>query len=144
MKYCYACGHRTGGEPLFCNFCGRSYDVKLCPKLHANPRTAEACSQCGNRDLSIPQPRIPILWGFLAVLVQAVFGLLLLSLSLRLIAAFLNDLATRSAAPDRLLVGVFIAVILWAFWIMLPDASRWIIHRSLIQKSGLSNADNPR
>jgi len=144
MKYCYACGHRTGGEPLFCNFCGRSYDVKLCPKLHANPRTAEACSQCGSRDLSIPQPRIPILWGFLAVLVQAVFGLLLLSLSLRLIAAFRNDLATRSAAPDRLLVGVFIAVILWAFWIMLPDASRWIIHRSLVQKSGLSNRHDSR
>ncbi|SRR5258707_9721028 len=144
MKYCYACGHRTGGEPLFCNSCGRSYAVKLCPKLHTNPRTAEACSQCGSRDLSIPQPRIPILWGFLAVLVQAVFGLLLLSLSLRIIAAFLNDLATRSAASDRQLVGVFIVMILWAFWTMLPDTSRWIIHRSLIQKSGLSNGDNPR
>jgi len=118
--------------------------VKLCPKIHANPRTAEACSQCGSRDLSIPQPRIPIFWGFLAVLVQAVFGLLLLSLSLRIIAAFLNDLATRSAAPDRLLVGVFIVMILWAFWIMLPDAFRWIIHRSLIQKSGLSNRHDSR
>src|SRR5712691_11570899 len=135
MKYCYACGHRTGGEPLFCNSCGRSYDVKLCPKLHVNPRTAEACSQCGIRDLSIPQPRIPVLWRFLALLVQALVGLLLVSLSIPLIVAFLSDLARRSRVPDRLLLGVFAVIILWAFWVMLPDISRWIIHRSLLKKS---------
>jgi hypothetical protein len=144
MKYCYACGHRTGGEPLFCNYCGRSYDVKLCPKLHANPRTAEACSQCGIRDLSIPQPTIPILWLFLALLVQTVFALLLLSLSLPLVIAFLSDLARRSQITDRLFVGVFVVIILWAFWFMLPDASRWIIHRLLIKKSDSRDGRSPR
>ena len=144
MKYCYACGHRMGGEPLFCNFCGRSYDVKLCPKLHVNPRTAEACSHCGSRDLSIPQPRVPILWRLLALLAQAVFGVLLLSLSVPLIAAFLNDLSKRSAIPDRLLAGIFILVLLWSLWVILPDISRWIIHRALIQKSGSFNDHDSR
>src|SRR5579863_9359147 len=59
MKYCFNCSRMTPGEPLFCNSCGRSYDVKLCPRHHMNPRTAEACSQCGSRDLSTPQPRVP-------------------------------------------------------------------------------------
>ena len=144
MKYCYACGHRTGGEPLFCNFCGRSYNVKLCPKLHINPRTAEACSQCGDRDLSVPQPRIPVLWQLLALLTQTVCGLIFLSLSLPLIVAFLGDLATRSRVPDGLLVGLFIVIILWAFWTMLPDFSRWMIHRSLIKKSDSHNGETPQ
>src|SRR5690349_4041653 len=59
MKFCYHCGHLTPGEPIFCNSCGRSYNVKLCSRLHANPRSAEVCSQCGSRDLSTPQPRVP-------------------------------------------------------------------------------------
>jgi hypothetical protein len=142
MKYCYACGHKTQGEPLYCNSCGRSYDAKLCSKLHVNPRAAAACSQCGSRDLSIPQPKIPVLWVFLALLAQAVFGLLCLSLSLPLIVAFLNDAARRSPIPDRLFLGMFVLVLLWALWVMLPDLSRRIIRRSLIKKSGLSNHQN--
>jgi hypothetical protein len=58
MKYCHHCGRLTSGEPMFCQFCGRSYDVKLCPRLHANPRWAEVCSQCGSRELSTPQPKV--------------------------------------------------------------------------------------
>ena len=142
MKYCYACGHETGGEPLFCNSCGRSYDVKLCPKLHSNPRTAEACSQCGSRELSVPQPRVLLLWRLLALLIQAVSGLLLLSLSLPVVAAFLDDLSRRSGLPDRLLGGMFILLVLWSFWIVLPEVSRWMIHRSLIQKSGSGKGQN--
>src|SRR2546427_7721468 len=70
MKYCYECGCTTAGEPLFCNFCGRSYAAKLCPKLHVNPRLAEACSQCGSRDLSTPQPKVPVRWRILAFVAQ--------------------------------------------------------------------------
>jgi len=142
MKYCYACGHRTGGEPLFCNSCGRSYDVKLCPKLHVNPRIAEACSQCGSRDLSVPQPRVPVLWQFLAILGQTVSGLLLLCVSVPVLGVFFTDLSVHTVISDWLFVGIFLLVVLWSFWIMLPDASRWIIHRSLIQKSGLFNGRN--
>ena len=116
--------------------------MKLCPKLHMNPRTAEACSQCGTRDLSIPQPRVPILWHFLAVLAQALSGLLMLCISVPLLAVFLTDLSLHSAIPDRLLLGIFLVVILWSSWTLLPDASRWIIHRSLIKKSGLFDGRN--
>ena len=55
MRYCFSCRHITSGKPLFCNHCGRSYNVKFCPRLHVNPRGAEACSQCGSQELSMPQ-----------------------------------------------------------------------------------------
>jgi hypothetical protein len=136
MKYCYACGHTTGGNPLFCNSCGCSYNVKLCPKLHVNPRIAEACSRCGSRDLSTPQPRVPVSWRLLAVLAQAVSGLFLVYLSVSLLAAFLEDWTRRTATPDRLIVGLFVFIVLWGSWALLPDGCQWIIHRSLMRKSG--------
>jgi len=74
MKYCHHCGRLTPGEPLFCQSCGRTYDVKLCSRLHVNSRSAEVCSQCGSRDLSTPQPKVP-LWtkGFELLLRGTVF-----------------------------------------------------------------------
>ena len=96
MKFCYECGRITGGEPLFCNFCGRSYDVKLCPKLHANPRFAEACSRCGSRDLSIPQPKVPFAFRPAAWLAQGLSGLLLALVSIRFALLLIGVLAAHS------------------------------------------------
>ncbi len=42
MRYCNQCHRITAGEPLFCNFCGRSYDFKLCP------HSASESAQCRN------------------------------------------------------------------------------------------------
>jgi RNA polymerase subunit RPABC4/transcription elongation factor Spt4 len=61
MKYCNRCHKLTLGEPVFCNYCGSSYGIKLCGRLHSNPRSAQACSQCGSRDFSNPHPKIPII-----------------------------------------------------------------------------------
>lgn len=54
MRYCRNCRKFTAGAPLYCQFCGRSYGVKLCPRGHRNPRASNACSECGSRDLSTP------------------------------------------------------------------------------------------
>jgi hypothetical protein len=87
MKDCYQCGKLTAGEPLYCNHCGRSYDVKLCPRHHQNPRGAEGCSQCGSRELSTPQPKLPMSWRLAALLLQFVLGILLVYGSLSLLIA---------------------------------------------------------
>jgi hypothetical protein len=129
---------------LFCNSCGRSYGVNLCPKLHANPRLAEACSQCGSRDLSIPQPKIPVSWRFLVVLVQVVSGILILCFSVPLLVTFFADLSLGSAPSDPLFLGVFTIVILCSLWFILPDVSRRIIHRSLMPKAGSLLSHNSR
>jgi hypothetical protein len=144
MKFCYACGHTTGGGPLFCNSCGGSYDVKLCPKLHANPRLAEACSQCGSRDLSVPQPRVPLSWHVLVLITEGVSGLLLFCFSFPILLVFLTDLFRGSAIGNRLSPGAISATVLWSLWTELPGTCRQIIHRSLLRKSGFIDNANTR
>jgi hypothetical protein len=119
----------TEGEPLFCNSCGRSYDVRLCPRLHENPRGAECCSQCGSRELSTPQPKIPASWQLLAILIRLGLGLLLFYATLKLIVALL-----LTPVFQMLLVyfGIMLAG-LWALYRKLPewmqDALRSLWHK---------------
>ena len=117
MKYCYQCGKMTAGEPLYCGTCGRPYDVKLCPRQHVNPRGAEVCSQCGSRELSTPQPKIPMSLRLLALLARLGLGLLLFYASLSLVIALI-----RTPEVQRALVafGLLLAV-LWWLWSKLPD-----------------------
>ena len=132
MRYCNQCGKMTAGDALYCGHCGRTYDVRLCPRQHANPRGATVCSKCGSRELSTPQPAIPIVLRFLALMVRLVLGLLLFYATLCLFIAL-----ARSAAVQQFLVacGVLLAI-LWTLWSKLPDWSRealrnfWIKQRS--------------
>jgi DNA-directed RNA polymerase subunit RPC12/RpoP len=107
----------TAGEPLFCATCGRTYDVKLCPRLHMNPRGVEICSKCGSRDLSTPQPKIPMSWRLLAILARIGLGLVLFYASLALVIALIRTPEVQKAlvALGMLLAG------LWLFWCKLPD-----------------------
>jgi hypothetical protein len=115
--YCYNCGHLTPGEPVFCNYCGRSYDVKRCPRLHANSRGADVCSKCGSRELSRPQPKVPAAWKLLAILIRMGLGILLVSATL----TFLIALA-RFPQLKQTLVGFGLLLLgLWMLWSKLPD-----------------------
>src|SRR2546425_1273960 len=121
MNYCYECGYTTAGEPLFCNSCGRSYDAKLCPKLHVNPRLAEACSHCGSRDLSTPQPRVPVAWKLLALLVQFTSAALLAVLSLPVILGIFKELLAGTKIDNgRIVLGSFLTAH-WCACPVLPD-----------------------
>ena len=126
MNYCYQCGRMTAGEPLFCNFCGRSYDVKLCPRLHANPRSAEVCSKCGSRELSTPQPKVPMSWRLFAILARLGLGLLLFYASLSVLIALIR---TPQFQQGLVALGMVLGA-LWWLWTKLPDWFREII-RSL-------------
>jgi ribosomal protein L40E len=117
MNYCMNCGHMTPGEPMYCGKCGRSYDSKLCPRLHRNPRGAEVCSKCGSRELSTPQPKIPMSWRLLAILARLGFGLLLFYASLCLVIALI-----RTPEVQRALVALGLLLAgLWWLWSKLPD-----------------------
>jgi|SRR5579864_2077476 hypothetical protein len=135
MKYCYSCGRETGGEPLFCNFCARSYDVKLCPKFHVNPRFAEACSQCGSRELSIPHPKVPLSWQLSALLAYVLAGVFLTYISVPLVFGFLKNLFSHSEVHKSLILRGLALVTLWTLWVILPDLFRRIIRRSLNRRN---------
>src|SRR3984885_5304859 len=117
LSYCYNCGKFTGGKPLFCGHCGRSFDVKLCPRLHRNPRGAEVCSQCGSREMSTPQPKIPLSWGLLAPVVRLALGLGLFYVSLSLLVA----LVRTPQFQELLVLTGFMVGGLWWLYSRLPD-----------------------
>src|ERR1700676_3131019 len=128
MKFCYACGHTRGGEPLFCNSCGCSFDVKLCPKLHMNPRLAEACSQCGTRDLSTPQPRVPMRWQLLAVLTQFLSGIFIALLTLLVLLQLLKGFFSNPKIHHSQMILILLLTALWSIWSILPGCFRRAIY----------------
>jgi len=60
MRRCNDCRRKSPDEALFCRFCAATFDLKLCPHRHPNPRDARYCTQCGSHELSRPHhaPRI--------------------------------------------------------------------------------------
>ena len=130
MKFCYQCGRVTAGEALFCSSCGRTYDVKLCPRLHANPRSAEVCSQCGSRELSTPQPRVSVWWKVLEFLAKIVFGVFLGYLTL---AGFVGLLTTPQFQNALFVFAILIGLLCW-LWSLLPEWFRNLVRRSLRRK----------
>lgn len=134
MKFCYYCGHLTPGEPLFCNSCGRTYNVKLCPARHPNPRRAEVCSQCGSRDFSTPQPRVPLSTRCFAFLLRIVIGVLLVYLAVAFLIVLAKGLLASPHASNALLcVGILAALLYW-IWDQLPHWMRKLIQRMVGEK----------
>jgi hypothetical protein len=127
MKYCYECGRITAGEPRYCQFCGRTYDVKLCPRRHENPRFAEVCSQCGSRELSTPQPKVSVLWKIAEFFVRGLLGLLVVYVVLSFIYGLLSSPETGNA----LLAFLLLLVPLVILWSMVPDWCKRLVRRAL-------------
>jgi len=134
MKYCYHCGHITPGEPLFCNSCGRTYDVKLCSGRHPNVRSAEVCSQCGSRDLSTPQPRVPVWTRAFVFLMKVVLAVLFAYLGLLFLIVLLKGIVASQQAINVLLsLAIFGGLLCW-LWNQLPQWVRKIVTRMVGRK----------
>lgn len=55
MRYCAYCKRLNVGCPTFCQYCGRSFNVRICKGCgHMNPVEALACRKCGRSNLSEP------------------------------------------------------------------------------------------
>jgi hypothetical protein len=130
MRICYHCGRATSGQPLFCNHCGRSYNVKLCPRLHPNPRGASVCCACGSRDLSIPHPRLPFWFRPLLFFSGIVPGIALLLISVFYVGYFFFHLISD---PNTLLIPMLWGLLLgisWLIWMHIPFAVVRLMRRT--------------
>jgi hypothetical protein len=134
MKYCHHCHRVTTGEPLFCNSCGRSYDYKLCPHRHPNPRTAEVCSQCGSRELSAPHPRVPLWLSPLLVLLSGLPGIALLAITVLLLIGLLNTLLTNQQLLFEFMMLGLMVGFLWWMYMHLPGFLRRAITKLLLRR----------
>lgn len=129
MRYCNQCHRITPGEPMFCNFCGRSYDFKLCPSRHPNPRNAEVCNQCGSRELSTPHPRVPLWLVPMVALLTVLPGLLLAGVTVLFLIGLVNALVHSPQALFQLmLIGLMISF-LWYLYMHLPAFLRRFLSR---------------
>jgi RNA polymerase subunit RPABC4/transcription elongation factor Spt4 len=127
MRYCNHCHRITTGEPPFCNFCGRSYDFKLCPHRHPNPRSAEVCNQCGSRELTTPQPEVPFWMACLLAVLSVLPGVLLLLLTVMFFLGFLRVLLTSQQLMfEFMLVGLVIAFLWWLYMQLPGFLRRWL------------------
>ena len=138
MRLCFACHRITTGDPLFCNHCGRSYDSKLCNRLHPNPRSAEVCAQCGSRELSTPQPRASWYLRPLLLLVAPLQGLILWLGTVAFFFAFLKVLVTDPRLLFPMMVLGLIIGMLWLIYVHLPSpakkGARWIARKAVGRK----------
>jgi hypothetical protein len=117
----------TSGEPLFCNFCGRSYDSKLCPHRHPNPRNAEICSQCGSRELSTPHPHVPFWLAPLVRLLTALPGLLLVTASILFVFGLIRTLLINQALLFQAFLAGLMLAFLWYLYMHLPAFLRRLL-----------------
>ena len=129
MRYCHQCHRITSGEPLFCNFCGRSYDSKLCPHRHPNPRSAEVCNQCGSRELSTPHPRVPLWLLPLILFLTALPGLILWLLTVLFFIGFVNALVSSPELLFQFMLIALLLAFLWYLYMHLPAFLRRFISR---------------
>ena len=130
MRYCTRCRRITPGQPLYCNHCGASYDVKLCPRRHVNPREAEVCGVCGSRDLSRPAPALPFGLRVLAFFASWIPLLILFLFSLALFSRLLEVLLTDHVIQTRLLILVLLFSLLTFLYSKFPKPLQRLIHSS--------------
>jgi len=82
MKYCVFCRRMNPGRPTYCQFCGRTFWVKICSHCReVNPSHALVCRNCGSAELSEISGSIPRWLVFLNILC----GILALTLIIGLI-----------------------------------------------------------
>lgn len=124
MRYCTSCRRLSAGTPLFCIGCGRTFRVRLCPRLHQNSRRAEVCAQCGSRDLTEPAARARstdrIVVLALRVLPVALVVIVPAIAMLAIVRAVLID---PELQREVMAMAVLITAATWA-WRQLPGAVR--------------------
>lgn len=142
MRYCNNCHRITEGDPLFCQFCARTFDVKLCPHRHVNPRIAVVCTECGSRDLSTPAPPVRPLTRLLLFLLSVAPGVLLLAMTVLIVVGFINVIFTDPAMLFRFLILVLLVGILWRIYMQFPPPLRSLLKNIWPKKR--SRQDRPR
>jgi hypothetical protein len=141
MKYCYQCSRISPGDPLFCNSCGRSFDKKLCPRHHPNPRSAEICSRCGSRELSTPQPKVSFGWKILEWFARMSLGGVLIVLAIWFAYELLAELLGSPVVESGLvLLGILLFILAW-IWGKLPEWFRKFVRRQLHKRRNRHEAE---
>ncbi|MFA6130484.1 MAG: zinc ribbon domain-containing protein [Candidatus Omnitrophota bacterium] len=79
MRYCPYCQRINPGKPLYCQYCAKTFEARICSKCRSvNSKAALACGKCGSFELSDIAGEIP----FWAILLKVLFWLFLVLLAI--------------------------------------------------------------
>ena len=134
MRLCFSCRRVTPGAPSYCHYCGKTYNVRLCSRGHINPRSANVCSQCGSKELSTPQRKIPFLLKPLIFLLSHLVGIILLLSLVGFLGFFVYKLFIDPNGLLPLMCLGFLLGPLLLVWMMLPGLIRNPIKRVFRRK----------
>lgn len=129
MRYCNSCRKVTSGDPAYCNYCGKSYDIKLCGRGHPNNRSADVCSTCGSRELSTPHPKPSWKLRIFQVCALIVPFVVLTVLTLAYIGVFVRALFLNSSSLLPLMLLGLVLALLWLLWMHLSAMIREALFR---------------
>lgn len=99
------------------------------------------CSQCGSRDLSTPEPNVPLWATFVEIILQYGPGLLLLVITVLFGLAFLQALLTSDEFLGRFLVLTLVLAIVWWLYMKLPRFVRRGIGQGVRKLSGRNSGE---
>ena len=105
MRFCPHCRRLNPGRPMICHYCGRTWQVRLCPRGHENPPDSHFCGICGSADLSETAGPVPF-WIWLIRIASLIIFIVFIA-SLRLPEFHLTDqISALVIAITILLVGI--------------------------------------
>jgi RNA polymerase subunit RPABC4/transcription elongation factor Spt4 len=120
MRFCPHCRRLNPGRPMICHYCGRTWQVRLCPRGHENPSDSQFCGICGSADLSETAGPVPF-WIWLIRIASLIIFIVFIA-SLRLPEFHLTDqINALVIAITILLVGINMALSI------LPGQARKIV-----------------
>ena len=113
MKRCTHCRRFTAGDPTYCPYCGHTYNVRLCPRGHRNPRGTAFCRDCGSGELSTPGPP-ETLGSRLTTWLLKVGAIFLLALAaLAVVASVLQSLDGAQLVSDLFPLLLLLTLLSW-------------------------------
>ncbi len=113
MRYCPFCHRWNLDRPQLCNYCGRSWYHRLCPRGHENPPDAQFCGICGSADLTDTAGPRP-LW---LTILRAILLLILLLLPVTVGVLGLQHISDLLAALAPFLIAT--VMLLMAYHLVL-------------------------
>jgi hypothetical protein len=98
---------------MFCPYCGRTYNVKICGRGHINARTVQFCPQCGSAEFSTPAAVDPLHRRLLRGLLWVVVWVVLILLSLTVVTRALASLNFSALGEPVARLLLLLALMYW-------------------------------
>ena len=136
MRYCPHCRRLSPGYPVICNYCGRTWYVRLCPRGHENPSNAQYCGACGSTDLSETAGSKPWTIYFIKILIVIFMCIIIISIG-KLFFDSLKDETSAVLVPFIISIVLLVSVYFFAISIAPQPIKKVFLILNRVLSNGL-------